>query len=116
MKKLLEAFDTGLGFESSLPFILSTLNNLYKIYIRPHLDFGDDVYRGLAMKCEYADSFKLNHLMEKLESVQYTAALAIIGAWKGTSLEKLYNELGWDSLFLRLWSRHLALIFKFVNN
>ena len=52
--------------------------------------------------------------MEKLESVQYSAALAITGAWKGTSQEKLYNELGWDSLDLRRWSRHLV-FFKFVN-
>ena len=54
--------------------------------------------------------------MEKLESVQYFAVLAIIGAWKGTPQEKLCNELGWESLNLRRWSRRLVLFFKFVNN
>ena len=51
-----------------------------------------------------------------LESVQYSAALAVTGAWRGTSREKLYNELGWESLNLRRWSRRLALFFKIVNN
>ena len=55
-------------------------------------------------------------MMEKLESVQYSAALAVAGAWKGTSREKPYNELGWESLNLRRCSRRLALFFKIVNN
>lgn len=35
---------------------------------------------------------------EKLESTQYNAALAITGAITGTSREKLYRELGLESL------------------
>ena len=35
---------------------------------------------------------------EKLESVQYKAALAITGATQGTSREKIYQELGLESL------------------
>ena len=31
--------------------------------------------------------------MEKLESVQYSAALAITGAWRGRSREKLYQVI-----------------------
>ena len=54
--------------------------------------------------------------MEKLESVQYSAALAVSGAWKGTSREKLYAELGWESLSSRRWSRRLILFYKFINN
>ena len=54
--------------------------------------------------------------MEKLASVQYATALAITSAWRGTSREKLYNELGCESLNLRRWSRRLVLLFKFVNN
>ena len=56
-----------------------------------------------------------NHLMEKLESVQYAAALAVTGTWGGTSRERLYNELGWEPLCLRRWSRRLILFYKFVN-
>ena len=36
--------------------------------------------------------------MEKLDSVQRSTAFAVTDAWKGTSREKLYNELGWKSL------------------
>ena len=39
-----------------------------------------------------------------------------IGAWKGTSREKLYEELGWESLSLRRWSRRLVLFYKIVND
>ena len=53
--------------------------------------------------------------MEKLESVQYAAALAVTGTWRGTSRERLYNELGWEPLSLRRWSRWLILFYKFVN-
>ena len=53
--------------------------------------------------------------MEKLESVKYSAALAVTGAWKGTSREKLYNEHGWESLNLRRWSRSLVMFYKIVN-
>ena len=54
--------------------------------------------------------------MEKLESVQYSAALAVTGAWKGTSRKKLYEELGWESLSQRRWSRRLVLFYKIVND
>ena len=35
---------------------------------------------------------------EKLESVQYKAALAITGAMQGTSCDKTYQELGLKSI------------------
>ena len=54
--------------------------------------------------------------MEKLESVQYSAALAVSGTMRGTSREKLYTELGWESLSSRRWCRRLTLFYKFVNN
>ena len=54
--------------------------------------------------------------MEKLESVQYSAALAITGAWRRTSREKLYLDLGWESLSLCRWSRRLTLFYKVINN
>ena len=53
--------------------------------------------------------------MEKLEAVQYSAALAVTDAWKGTSRERIYDELGWESLNLRQWSRRLVLFYK-INN
>ena len=40
---------------------------------------------------------------EKLESIQYNGALAITGAIRGSSREKLYQELGFESLKQRRW-------------
>ena len=37
-------------------------------------------------------------MSDKIESVHYNAALAITSAIKGTSREKLYQELGLESL------------------
>ena len=54
--------------------------------------------------------------MEKLESVQYSAALAVSGTWRGTSSGKLYAELGWESLSLRRRSKRLTLFYNIVNN
>ena len=48
--------------------------------------------------------------------MQYSAALAVTGAWRGTSRDKLYDELGWESLNFRHWSRRLILFYKTVNN
>ena len=57
----------------------------------------------------------LSSLMEKLESVQYSGALAVTGTWRGSSIEKLYGEFGWESLNLRRWSRDLILFYKIIQ-
>ena len=93
-----------------------TLNELYKLYVRPHLDYGDVIYHIPAKVCKFSGSVVLPSLMEKLESVQYSAARAITGTWRGTSREKLYAELGWESLSSRRWSRRLTLFFKIINS
>ena len=51
----------------------------------------------------------------KLETVQYNAALAITGAIKGTSREKLYQELGLEYLQQRRWMRRLCSFYKVVS-
>ena len=69
--------------------------------MRPHLDYGDVIYHTPAKVCEFSQNIVLPNLMEKLESVQYSAALAVTGTWRGTSREKLYAELGWEPLSCR---------------
>ena len=46
-----------------------TLNELFKLYVRPHLDYGDVIYHIPAKVCEVSDNTILSNLMEKLESV-----------------------------------------------
>ena len=93
-----------------------TLNELYKLYVRPHLDYGDVIYHIPAKICEFSQNTFLPDLMEKIESVQYSAALAITGTWKGTSRQKLHADLGWESLSSRRWSRRHTLFYKIINN
>ena len=85
----------GLGILKLLSKYLSreTLNSLYKLYIRPHLDYGDVIYH--IPNKEDSQHCHGNFLMQKLESVQYSAALAITGAWRGTSRKRsIVNLVG----------------------
>ena len=47
--------------------------------------------------------------------VQYRAALVITGAFKGTSGDRLYEELGFESLANRRWSCRLFFFHKILN-
>ena len=54
--------------------------------------------------------------MEKVERIQYQSALAISGAWRGSSRSKLYEELGWESLSDRRMVRRILQIHKIFKN
>ena len=47
--------------------------------------------------------------------MQYNACLAINGAIRGTSTEKIYQELGLESLKSRRWFRKLCHFYKILN-
>ena len=78
------------------------LVSIYKFFISSHQDCGDILY----------DQTFNSSFHEKLESIQYNAGLAITGAIKGISREKLYQELGFESLQQQRWYRKLCLFFK----
>ena len=71
----------GIGFIKKLNNVLprNALLTIYKSFVRPHLDYHQP------------NNESMNN---QLESVQYSAALAITGAIKGTSRPKLCRELG----------------------
>ena len=48
--------------------------------------------------------------IKKMESVQYNFALNMTGSIRGTSVEKIYQELGLESLPKRRWYRKLSQI------
>ena len=85
------------------------LDQMYKLYVRPHLDYGDIIYH------KYDPELNLD-FTKKLEATQYSAALAVSGAWRGTNKYKLYEELGWESLYHRRWYRRLTHFFKLKNS
>ena len=55
-------------------------------------------------------------ICNKIEKLQYIAALAITRAIRGSSKEKLYRELGFEYLSSRRWLKKLCLFYKNVLN
>ena len=101
----------GIGMSKYLSKYISreVRDQVFKLYIRPHLDYGDIIYHKFDpnMHLEFT---------KKLEQVQYSAALAVTGAWRGTSRQRLYEELGWESLYHRRWYRRLCHFFSLIKS
>ena len=74
---------------------LDTLDQLYKLFVRPHLDYCDIIYHVPVITNPFDSSISLTYSMQSIESTQYQAALAVSGAWRGSNTSKLYEELGW---------------------
>ena len=96
-----------------LPF--KTLNQMYKSLVRPHLDYCDIIYH-IPQTVHPHGGITLNSQMERVEQIQYQAALAVTGAWQGTDRVKLYEELGWETLNDRRMCRRLLQVHKIVND
>ena len=95
---------------------LKTLDQMYKMFVRPIFDYCDVIYHSPHLTNPFDSTIKLNPLMERIEKIQYQAALAITCGWQGSSRIKLYEELGWESLSDRRWYRRLFQLFKIRNN
>ena len=88
-----------IGIRKRLSLILSrkSLLTIYKSFIGPNRDYADIIYDK-----PFNESFKI-----KIEMVQYKIALAITGTMKGTSHDRVYQELGLESLADKRWSRRV---------
>ena len=73
--------------------------------MRPHPDYGDVIFGK-----DYNSSFQ-----QRLESLQYKTSLAITGAIKGFSAERLYQELGLESLQNTQRFRKLSVFYNIVK-
>ena len=76
----------------------ASLVNIYRAFVRPLLDYGHIIY----------DNSSNATFSQMIESVQYNVALAITGAIHGSSRDKFYQELGFESLHDRRWFRKLC--------
>ena len=108
LKNVFNKTNKTIGLLKKLSNLLprQALVTIYKAFIRPHLDYGDVLY----------DQAFNNSFHAKMESIQYNACLAITGAIRGTSREKIYQELGLESLQLCRWYRKLCLFYKVFKN
>ncbi len=55
-------------------FSRDVLDQVYKLYVRPHLDYGGIIYHK-------NDPNRTLEFTNKLERIQYTAVPAVTGAW-----------------------------------
>ena len=81
-----------------------TLETIYISFIRPILEYASPVWSG----CTESDA-------KRLEDIQTNAARIVTGAMYGTSIEKLYEEVGWQTLAKRRELAKLTLMYKLVN-
>ena len=104
-------FDTKLDFSLHLKNVQNKVNKttglLHRLHntlprtslitifnsFRPHLDYGSIIFNRA-----YNTLFHQNS-----ETIQYNVVLAITGTVIGTSREKLYQELGFESLQQKRW-------------
>ena len=92
-KTVFEKTNEKVGLLRKLQLVLarSSLLIIYKLLVRPHLDYGNIIYNQ-----GYKTAFH-----QKMEAVQYNATLAITGAIKTSSKEKLYLELSLETLLTK---------------
>ena len=81
------------------------LLTIFNSFVRPLLKYADFIY----------DKPCNDTLKGKLEAVQYNACLAINGAIRGTFWERLYRELGLETLIDHRRSRKLFCFHKIIK-
>ena len=88
---------------------------MYKALVRSHLDYCDIIYHIPPTSREPHLGLALHDHMETVEKTQYQAALAVTGAWQGTSRIKIYEELGWESLSDRRMCKRVLQVQKILS-
>lgn len=81
-----------------------SLEKMYFSYIRPLLEYSDSVWDNASTESK-----------KQLDAVHIEAARIITGATKLCSLEKLFADLGWDSLQERRNKHKLMILYKIIN-
>ena len=108
IKSILNKVNKTIGLLLKFQLILPrhSLITIYKIFIRPHLNYGDEIYNRA-----FNESFH-----QRFESIRYNAGIAKTGTIRGTSSGKLFQELGLETLNTRRWSRKLYLFYKIIHS
>ena len=92
-----------LNLMRALKFRISrkALKQMYISFIRPLLEYCDSVWDNASTETK-----------QKLEAVHIEAARTIAGATKLCSIQKLFDDLGWESLQSRRNKHKLVIFYK----
>ena len=82
-----------------------SLEIIYTSFIRPILEYADVVWDNC-----------IQYEINVLEKIQIEAARIVTGTTKIVSLDKLYQETGWETLEERRKKHKLCLFYKMSNN
>ena len=108
LKAIFQKTNETLGLLCKLQTLLlrAPLMTIFKLFIRPQLDYGDMIY----------DQTLYMSFQQKMETIQYNAALVITSPIKGFSRETLYQKLGLDTLQQRCWHIKLCCFYKILKS
>ena len=98
LKKISKTVGLLRKFEGILP--RTSLIIIYKSFSKPHLDYSDLIYDQTFNECFH----------QRIESIQFNAATAITGTIRGTSSEKLDEELGIESKIKKMAQETLLIL------
>ena len=95
-----------INLQVKLKMIFCHFHKTLEKNLGPHLHYGDIIYEK---------AYNLS-VQQKIKYVQYNTCLAITGAIRGTSKEKLDDEPGLESLQLHRWFRKLFYFYKLYKH
>ncbi len=99
---------------------LTRINTMRQLKFRLHGDALETIYISFIRPIlEYADVLFDNctrHEKDELEKLQYEAARIVTGTTKLVSIQKLMDEVGWETLEIRRRKHKLVLFFKMTTH
>ena len=95
-----------IGIMRKLKYVFSrrALNQTYITFVRPVLEYSSVVWDGCTVEQQTS-----------LEKLQNEAARIVAGLTKSVSLNRLYQECGWQTLQERRSNQKLKFMYKAVN-
>ena len=87
----------------------------YVFYASFKICYQEQHQKAFVRSILYNQAFNIS-FQDRLESIQYSACLALTGELRGTSNEKLYRDLSLESLRLWCWYWKLCLLYKIFKN
>ena len=106
MKNISEKAWTRLNLLRALKFRVSrkSLEKMYMAFVRPLLEYSDVVWDNCSLETK-----------KQLDAIHVEAARIITGATKLCSIEKLFFDLGWESLQSRRNKHKLVIFYKILH-